>query len=271
MQMVAASRYDLTDIPQNYEPSEDVLERSNALKDRLINMGERIHEIHKSQWIIIKAFKDDPELCWAQGYRDHYEFCCDPEIAIALWGREINGSQTADRMCEKIDLQLKFGEEDNVDLFKELKPSVSSAGIMPKIKAMVDLLPPPENKEERKLAVESLKQELKRISEQTWVETRNEAREHRKSFMDYDSATGVVYYNPIRGERKAVLRLNAEAGEWAAELLHKLIAPKYESVTLKNGEITIWQNGVACRVADVLTSDANALSMVANALNAKRA
>jgi hypothetical protein len=261
----------LSVIPENYEPTADVLERSNALRDRLINMGERIQEIHKSQWIIIKAFKDDPQLCWAQGYKDHYEFCCDPEIAIALWGREINGTQTADRMCEKIDLQLKLTEDDDLDLFKELKPSVSSTGIMPKIKTMVDLLPPPENKEERKAAVDTLKQEIRRISAQTWVESRNEAREHRRAYMDYDSATGVVYYNPIRGERQAVLRLNANAGELAAEVLHKLIAPKYESATMKDGEITLWQKGQAFHVADVLTQNENALSMVSNALQAKRA
>jgi len=253
-----------TDRPPDYQPDAELRDQAHAQRQKIVRLGQQADEIRRQQVEVLHWFWEQPERCWALGYGSIYEFVKDPEIQVALWGNPINSTSTMDRYLRMIDAQIQVPE---LNLFEIIPKSIVSTGLMPSIEARVAALPAPETQIRRE-AVDDLREYLERVGANSWRDNHKAAGAERAVQLSYDA--GTVYWHPITGRKKPILRLDPHAGPYAAEVLHILLHPTLKSVTMDADHLTTWVDGKPILLAQILTRDRQLLSLIADAVHAER-
>jgi len=235
-------------------------EASSKQRD-LINMGEQKEALSMKQREILIWFSQDDERVRCLGYTDFYEMIRDPEIASALWGREVVGNATRNRLVRLVDLQLLVPE---IDLFSELPRSVTSSPAMPVLENAVALLPPPSDPSRAK-ELGRLRSQITEIQNTHWRDHNKNRQSTIQSEYTFDSRRKTIFDS--KGNPVVVFD---EITPLVARALVMIFHDKWDSATIDADSVTAWVNDKPVKLGRVVTKDKRHINMLVDMLHASR-
>jgi hypothetical protein len=233
-------------------------------KQEIIALGQEKETLSRNQRDILIWFSQDISRLVAAGYESFWDMIRDPEIATALWGKEVVGAATRNRLIRLVEVQLQVPERD---LFTSLPRSVTSSPAMPQLEQVIRSLPPVDS-EDRKDALRNLDVAIADINAKTWRQHSTQNVIDTQTNYGYDPKRRRVF---AKKDNEVVLEILGDCDELSARLLTSIFHSRWDGIEINsNRQVVAWKDGQPKVLATVHTKNKVHLNMLADMLHAER-
>jgi hypothetical protein len=240
---------------------QSITDEAFAKEKKLKELGDEKARINDDQRIILLWFAADELRPKSLGYENLWEMIRNPDIASALWGHDIIGIATLNRLVRLVEAQIKVPE---LDVFKSIKRSTTSTPAFGLIEKEIDQLPPIDSPD-RPEAIKKLDEKITEIGNNSYRGNKKEVATNARSNYKFD-----VKHKTINDKNGNPLLTFDIIDPKTIKALSLILRAEWDSITLDEDSLTAWVNNVPVRLAQVNTQNKTHLNAIADLLHASR-